>query len=75
MKFLKKNGNLLDLKTMLYSFNKKESFIYYPWCLSHLSLRVYYNKKFKLRTFKRKFYLVNFMISNSKKILSKKLKK
>lgn len=53
-------------------FNEKENFFYYPWYFSHLSLRVYYDKKYKLRSFKRKFYLLSFIVTNSKKLLIKK---
>lgn len=63
------------LKEMVESFNRKENFLYYPWYLSCLKLQLYYDKKFKLRNPKRKFYMLNFVLVSSKKQLIKKLKK
>ena len=69
---IKKFCKKFQFNEMFSFFNEKENFFYYPWYLSRLSLRVYYDKKFKLRSFKRKFYLLSFIVTNSKKLLIKK---
>ena len=69
---IKKFCKKFQFNEMFSFFNEQENFFYYPWYLSRLSLRVYYDKKFKFRSFKRKFYLLSFIVTNSKKLLIKK---
>tara|TARA_B110000879_G_scaffold107255_1_gene144127 strand:- start:16189 stop:16923 length:735 start_codon:yes stop_codon:yes gene_type:complete len=71
--FFLKNQSFLDmLKHLLYS---NTNFIYYPWYLSRFKLQLVYTKKKKLKTPKRKFYILQFRVNFNQHIVKKPLSK
>ena len=63
---------VVDLKKIIYNSNINENFIYYPWYLSYLKLKLYYNKKSNLKNSNKKLYRLDFVLVNLKKQLKKK---
>lgn len=68
IKFLLKLKIFDNLKYFLYL---DTNFFYYPWVLSHFKLQINYTKRRKLKTPKRKFYLLQFNMKNYKNLNKK----